>query len=367
MLGRHLAPVVFADVGALGDTDQRVVRFVVTGRTEITFIGRHQRDALGVGEVDELRLGFDLALFAVPLQLDIEPVAEQGFEQFQARQGQLRLTVFQCPIDRPVRTAGEGDQTVAMLFQIGALDVRRFDAGGAQMRPRRELHQVGVAGIVHGVEREHSVAVRMSGLHAALAQNVVLARFGKIDGQRHTGDRLHASACQLVGKFQRAEHVVGVGEAERRHAGRGRELGELGDRQRAFEQRIGRVHLEVHELRRRGDGRGACGIGCSNRCVHRTMIPESLPVQVSNRDLWTVCARSQSPSARAIQYSQQAQTVGRVEVRDPTPQAQRPASSGLASCRALPDLLWTVCARSLTCWRRSRPPKPCNGIRGMVT
>ena len=61
------------------------------------------------------------------------------------------------------------------------------------------------------------------------------------------GDRLDALPGELLGEFERAEQVVGVGQRQRRLPVGGRELGEVGDLQRPFEQRIGRVHVQVHE------------------------------------------------------------------------------------------------------------------------
>ena len=52
--------------------------FVIVGRCEIRLVGRDQRQALGVGEIDQP--GFDAAFLvdAVALQFDIEAVAEQA-------------------------------------------------------------------------------------------------------------------------------------------------------------------------------------------------------------------------------------------------------------------------------------------------
>ena len=52
---------------------------------------------------------------------------------------------------------------------------------------------------------------------------------------------------QLLGEFEGAEEVVGVGQGQRRLPVGRRELGEVGDLQRAFEQRIGGVHVQMHE------------------------------------------------------------------------------------------------------------------------
>ncbi len=56
------------------------------------------------------------------------------------------------------------------------------------------------------------------------------------------------AACEFLGEFQRAEHVVGVGERERRLLVGLGELGQARERNRAFQQRIVRVHVQVHEV-----------------------------------------------------------------------------------------------------------------------
>ena len=56
--------------------------------------------------------------------------------------------------------------------------------------------------------------------------SLLLAQAGLLDGKRATNDRLDAGARHLLGKFQRAEHVVGVGKRERGLAIRLRKLGE---------------------------------------------------------------------------------------------------------------------------------------------
>ena len=79
---------------------------------------------------------------------------------------------------------------------------------------------------------------------AAVTRRFLIA---EIDRERAADDRLDAAARELVGEFERPEHVVGVGQRERRLAVGLRELREARDRQRAFEQRIGRVHVQMHE------------------------------------------------------------------------------------------------------------------------
>ena len=65
--------------------------------------------------------------------------------------------------------------------------------------------------------------------------------------ERAADDRLDAVAGHLFGEFQRTEHVVGVGQRQRRLAVLFGKLRQARDRQRAFEQRIGRVDVQMNE------------------------------------------------------------------------------------------------------------------------
>ena len=75
------------------------------------------------------------------------------------------------------------------------------------------------------------------------------------------------AAGELLGEFERPEHVVGVGERQRRLLVGLGELGEPRDGQRAFEQRIGRMHVQMHEA----------GIGTWSACNVGGVIPVSRP------------------------------------------------------------------------------------------
>ena len=74
----------------------------------------------------------------------------------------------------------------------------------------------------------------------------------EIDAQRAADDRLDAGARHFLGEFQRPEHVVGVGERQRRLPVLLRKLRQARDRQRAFQQRVGRMNVQVHETGGRG-------------------------------------------------------------------------------------------------------------------
>ena len=62
VLGREPAPVLVGDEPALGDGEQRVVRLVVGGLGEERLVRRDERQAVAVGEVDELGLDGALVL-----------------------------------------------------------------------------------------------------------------------------------------------------------------------------------------------------------------------------------------------------------------------------------------------------------------
>ena len=71
----------------------------------------------------------------------------------------------------------------------------------------------------------------------------------KIERKRATDDRLDAGPRQLVGELQCPEHIVGIGQSRR---GLAIGLGEScnpGNRQCAFQQRIGRMQVKVDEAR----------------------------------------------------------------------------------------------------------------------
>ncbi len=83
---------------------------------------------------------------------------------------------------------------------------------------------------------------------AALALRRAVVGVAEIDGERAADDRLDAGGGHFLGEFQRPEHVVGVGERQRcLLIGLG-EISQPRERDRAFQQRIVRVHVQVHEV-----------------------------------------------------------------------------------------------------------------------
>ena len=169
---------------------------------------------LRVGELEELRLDVVLGLEAVALDLDVKPVAEHLLEAVEPRFGEAGLAVAQGAVDGAVGAAGERNEAIGVRGDDVRRRMRRLDVGGIEMRAADELHQVGVAGVVHRQQRDVAVAGLAYGRHAALGP--VVAAIFEVDREADADDRLDAGVRQLVGELQRAVEVVGVGEAQRR-------------------------------------------------------------------------------------------------------------------------------------------------------
>ena len=252
VFGGELPPSGLGDQPALGDADQRVMGLVVVGGREQRLVGRDQRQTLGVGEVDEGPLGGAFLGGAMALQLDVEPVAEQPHERLAARRGERRLPGHDRAVERPTGAAGERDHAVAVVLEPSQLEMRRLIGVVAQKGARVEPHQVAVALLAAGQQHD---AWQVAGRGRDPGQPRAMILIAEIDRERAADDRLDPGRRHLVGELQRPEHVVGVGERQRRLAVGLCELGQPRDRQRAFQQRIGRVDVQMHEAWIGGHGR----------------------------------------------------------------------------------------------------------------
>ena len=95
--------------------------------------------------------------------------------------------------------------------------MRRLVDRRLQEGPRVEPHQAAIAALARGQQHDPRGA-------AGSALRAVGILVAEIDRQLAADDRLDAVAGHLVGEFQRPEHVVGVGQRQRRLAVR---LGQL--------------------------------------------------------------------------------------------------------------------------------------------
>ena len=243
MFGGELAAVALRDEAAFGDANQRVVRLVVGDGGEVRLVGGDQRKLVVVGEIDQHRLGHAFGAGAVALQLDIKPVAEQAHQRIEARGGEMALAGGDGLVERTAGAAGERDDAAGLALEPFELEpwrlVRRRIEEGARGQP----HQAAIAGLGGGEQHD----ARAFGSRIGGGARPVIA-VAEIDRQRAADDRLDAGGGELLGEFERAEHVVGVGERERRLLVGFRQLGQARDGERAFQQRIGRVHVQMHEI-----------------------------------------------------------------------------------------------------------------------
>ncbi len=109
MIRRQLMAIGFRDQPPACDTQQRIMGFIVVGAGEIRLVGRNQRQAHGIGHVDQRGFAAALALKIVALQFDVETVAEQPQQRIAARLrerglvGQKRLRKRPPPARRSTR------------------------------------------------------------------------------------------------------------------------------------------------------------------------------------------------------------------------------------------------------------------------
>ena len=223
VLGRELWPLVVGDQATLGDADQRVMRLVIFLRREQRLVGRYQRNAARVGELDQRGFRHPLGRDAVALQLDIEAIAEQACQRLAAAAGERALPGDDRGIERAAGAAGERNQPLGLAFEPSQLDVRRFVRRRFEKGTRIEPHQAAVAVLACGQQHDARTLGRLPATTATDTRAGLLV--AEIDRQRAADDRLDADACHFLGKLERPEHVVGVGERERRLSVGLRQLG----------------------------------------------------------------------------------------------------------------------------------------------
>ena len=130
----------------------------------------------------------------------------------------------------------------SLRLKRGEGDMRLVAILGIEPERGDEAHQIAVAGLV--LRQEHDRRARAIPLDATPKGG---GRVGEIDRRLRADDRLHAGFRELLREFERAEQVVGVGDRQRRHGVGLGELGERLDRERPLAQRIGAVHVQMHE------------------------------------------------------------------------------------------------------------------------
>ena len=213
---------------------------VVVAPAEEGLVRGDERQPVAVGKRDELRLDRPLLIEAVALDLDIEPIAEGVLQGREPRLGEVAPAAEpERGVERSRRPAGQRDETGGVRREERRGDARRVAERHVEIGPAREPHQVAVA--LLALRQEHEVR-RLDLLDARCR-----VRRLELHRKLHPGDRLDALLGKLLGKFERAEEVVGIGQRQRRLPVGRRELRQIGDLERPLEERVGRVHVQVHE------------------------------------------------------------------------------------------------------------------------
>src|ERR1700729_1471237 len=175
------------------------MRLVVGGMSEIGLIGRNQRQAETVSERDELRLDSALGFEPMALDLDIEPRVENLDEALEPALGEVAKSCSQRPVDRPRRTAGQGDKPFT-FSESGERKMRLVAILGIEPQRGDETHQMAVAGLV--LRQENDWRARIVPLDATPKGG---DRVAEIDRRLRADDRLHAALGELLREFERAE------------------------------------------------------------------------------------------------------------------------------------------------------------------
>ena len=241
MLGSKLPAFAIGEQLALGNAKQGVVRFKVVTHGEERLVGSDERDTARVGKFNERLLRRPLRRHPVALQFDVEPVAKQSLQLFAACDREGILSADDWNVERPVGAARQRNQSARRVLKPSQFDMRAIVLLGLEVRTRRQPHQAPVAVLAGGQQDKARPPVSGRGVTVFL--------IAKVDAQGASDDRLNTHARHFLGKLESAEHVVGVGESERRLAILLRKLGQSGDFQRAFEQRIRRMHMQMDEAR----------------------------------------------------------------------------------------------------------------------
>ena len=236
MIRCQLLAIGFGNETAAGDTQQRVVRFVIVGGRKIRFVGGDNRNPLAICQIDQSGLNAAFLVEAMTLQFDVEPIAEQAGQPVAARGRKRDMIAMNGERDWPFRTARERDQVVGRILQPFELDVRRLMGRRFEKRPGIDPHQAAISALASRQQHNPrwSRGKRVAGVGILIAE---------IDRNLAANYGLNAITGQLVRKFQRPEHIVGIGQGQRRLAIGLRQFSQLLDLDRSLQQRIGRMDV----------------------------------------------------------------------------------------------------------------------------
>ena len=246
-----LHPLGVVERLALRDGHQDLVGLGVLAPRVVAVGGGDQRDAQVARELADAVVDRQLLLERVRLHLEIEPVAEDRVQLLGLAAGLVHVAAADRLGHRAGHAGGERDDPLVVRAEQ-LLVHPRVVVEPLGERLGRQVAQVPVAEVVH--RQQHEVvtdSLRLVG-PALLARDVGL----------EADDRLDAVLLRLFVEVDDAEHVAVVGDGHRLHAGVGAGLHEIRQADRAVEEAVERVQVEMGEVGGHGDGSsGAAGAG----------------------------------------------------------------------------------------------------------
>ena len=241
MFRRDAAAVLFGQGAAFGDAQQGVVRLVHVRLAEVAVVGGDQRDAAGVGDGDQAGFDGGLDRQAVAVQF-LDGAAGEGLVHgVEQAFGFGFLALGEQAADRAGGAAGQQQQAGGVFGDACERQLRLQGGVGFQEADGRQALQVGHAGGV--LRQQHHRVGRQAGV------------VGAGQGDLAADDRLDALAGAVLGEFQRAEQVAGVGDGCGRHAGVLGQGDDLVGADGALAEGVGGMGAQVDEVSVRHRGR----------------------------------------------------------------------------------------------------------------
>ena len=235
MPGRLLA-VIILDIGRLGDTFHRIMRFVKFGLGETAGIGGNQRNVPFHGQRDQARFGRHFDRVFPARQFDIEASREILLQQGQISV-RFALLFFRNEAGQsPFPATGQSDQPGAVVPQKIHPDMGFQLAGPVEMRGGHELAEIFISLGVLRKERK-PVENRPRRIGGARARN----------SQEASGNGLNAMGPAPVIKRHRGKQANPVAQRNRRKAAFFCRRPDRCRLHRAVQYRIGRKGAKMDE------------------------------------------------------------------------------------------------------------------------
>ena len=233
----NAAPVLHRHERAFRDAQQRVMRLVHRRVGKIGLIRGDERQRARIGLVNKPVLRLQLLGASMALKLDIEAIAEARLQRFKQFARFRQTPADNHPVEDAVGTAGKTDQPFSMLKQARQGNVRLFRAVHIQIGRTGQGHEVFIAGPV--LDEKDKRALRLGTL--------ARMRIGRTHRQGTTHNGLDARPGHHLGKLERTEEIIAVGQGNRRHAVGLAGRHHLRHADGTLQQRIRRPDAKVHK------------------------------------------------------------------------------------------------------------------------